>query len=223
MRKLPLPSALALLSLIACAAACGGDDNTPSQPGNSTTDSGADVTVPDASAPDATGIIPLPDAAPEASPATPDAGTEASVTAPEPTPEAGPADAGSDASPDATVIADAGHDAGHDAGPDAGLDAPAPGLDLDACSLPDGGIPNLPINDSGATTMSCLACIDTTCATQAAACNGDCACAGDVVALLICTASGQSAQSCLTSAAASGAFTPLALCVGLFCTAPCGI
>ena len=84
------------------------------------------------------------------------------------------------------------------------------------------GVPDLAINDAGATTTTCLACIDTSCATQATACNGDCACAGNVVSLLICTASGQSAQACLTSGGDS-AFTALALCTGLLCGRPCGL
>jgi hypothetical protein len=211
-----LPRAAALFALIVGAAACGSSDDTSGQPGNSTIDSGADgaatgdATTTDGAAPDASGVAPVPDAAldvaAEATVPPVDAGKETSVSAPEPSPEAGPADAASDA----TLVADAAPDA-------------PPGLDLDACAIPDGGIPDVAINDSGATTASCLACIATSCATQEAACNGDCVCAGDVVTLFACTASGQSAQACLASSAASASFTSLAICVGLACGTPCGV
>jgi hypothetical protein len=208
-KRLPFSTTLAFFSFAALAVgapACGSSDDTPGQPGNSTADSGADVAPPgaptgdaattDVAAPDASGLGALRDAAPEAAVPTPDAGRETSVGAPEPTLEGGPADA----SPDAPL-----------------------GLDLDACSLPDGGIPDASLDDAGATTTSCLACIDASCATQAATCNGDCVCAGDVVALFVCTASGQSAPACLASTSTSSAFSALAFCAGLSCGAPCGL
>jgi hypothetical protein len=217
-----LPIALVLFPSLVGAAACGSSDDTSGQPGNSTIDGGADgTTTGDAATTDAPGDVALPDAAldtaanpdvsVDAATGAPDAAKEASVGAPEPTPEAGPADATSDASPDATLVADGASD------------APAPVLGLDACSLPDGGIPDLALNDRGATTTSCLACIDANCATEAAACNGDCACAGDIIALFVCAASGQSTLACVASGTPNAAFTSLAVCADVACGGACGI
>jgi hypothetical protein len=132
-----------------------------------------------------------------------------------------PVDATVDASPDAPI------DAQLDAGTDVTVDAPsdvtsAPDAGLDVCSLPDAALPDAAIGNTGATTTSCLGCVGTTCASQAAACNGDCVCAADAIAVFACVASGQSALGCLTSVAGSSAFTALSLCVILDCHAQCG-
>jgi hypothetical protein len=148
-----------------------------------------------------------------------------------------PGDAGSDATPEATGSPDASLEARADAGsdapgegsePDATADAATlsdtglPDVGPDACAIADGAVPDAPIGDTGATTASCLACIDASCATQAAACNGDCACASQAVAVFTCAAGGQSVAGCLASTPGGTAFDALAACVAFSCRTACG-
>lgn len=206
-KRLPFLAFAALVCATALATGgCGSSDDTQGQDANSTT--------------------PVVDAAPEAD-AVPDssvvdAASEAATVVPEAAPESAPP-VSMDAQADAPRP-EAGPDATAEAAAEAGNPTPeaGSGLDLDACSLPDGGIPDAAIGDTGATTSSCLNCINTSCGTEATACNGDCLCASQVISVFECTAGGQSIATCLATAP-NPKVLALGVCVEISCRPPCGL
>lgn len=123
---------------------------------------------------------------------------------------------------------DASADTSPDVG-DASVDAPP---DVAACvSDADLGtltIPDAAINDAGASTSSCLACLRSLCPTEIAACNGVCECRAVVVDLLDCVAKGgqligcfvQSSQGLPSSVTAIA--QSLGLCAFSSCPKQCG-
>jgi hypothetical protein len=135
---------------------------------------------------------------------------------------AGSQDSGSDHTTDHAAEA-----AGGEAGMDSGMEAAAcvPDADLTTLMLPDASL-----GDSGATVPSCFACIETTCTTEVAACNVDCACNSAVSDFVTCVAGGMSPINCgMTLAAVDMQSSNLAFCVagtpfgpGPGCLASCG-
>jgi hypothetical protein len=103
---------------------------------------------------------------------------------------AGSQDSGSDHTTDQAAEA-ASNDSGM--GMDSAQEAAACVPDASLLSLM---LPDASLGDSGATVPSCFGCIETTCMTEVAACNLDCACNSAVQDFVTCVAAGTSPLIC---------------------------
>jgi hypothetical protein len=141
--------------------------------------------------------------------------------------DAGSADATRDQGAPETGMPEAAMDAMDAAAMDSGM-ACAVDADLTTAMVPDASI-----GDSGATTETCYACIESNCGSQLADCNADCTCKTNILGFVQCVGSGGSLTACGSGLALSGdpATTALGRCVagpllggsGPGCLQPCGV
>lgn len=125
----------------------------------------------------------------------------------------------SDASADQT--ADRGSDAVVDAAPD--VAACVSDADLNNLNLPDASI-----NDAGASTSSCVACLKQHCQSEVNACNAICECRAVVVDFLDCVAKGGAIVTCFLQSSGNlpqevaGVGQALGVCLYTSCQKACG-
>lgn len=110
-----------------------------------------------------------------------------------------------DVGPDVVVIVDAG--------------PRCDGADLNNVSLPDASL-----GDSGATTGTCVACMQASCASQITKCDESCSCKAGVDDALTCVANaGTLDTSCLGGLTGDPNAQNLGLCIYAACKNECGL
>jgi hypothetical protein len=83
-----------------------------------------------------------------------------------------------------------------------------------------GDITDAPLGDSGATTVSCVACIRTKCANELGTCQGECECRETITRIFTCPSKPGDVLACFQEAFASA--SPSALPVGACLVQQCG-
>jgi hypothetical protein len=218
MQSFRLTLSFAVLAAIwgACAAGCGNTDNGPGDAALNSTNGHSDATSDSTMTADGPSVVvDGADASRPAADAPPESAADTSVAT-----EA--SDRAAEASTDATLDTLSDGVAIADSGLETSADVSVADVAGDVCIL-DANVPDAPLGDAGATTGSCIACLNTSCGPPLTACTSDCACPGQVATLFTCLSGGGLLVTCL-AATPAGPATALAACAAnSSCLTPCGL